>query len=88
MISAIGVGDDFWPTHIWKPRKPSTVPIRIEVKSEIAVRARPATGKEWADDELRGIIASVWHRREDRYSELRAALKSGSDKVEMYYIGG
>lgn len=41
-----------------------------------------------SDDELRGIITTVWHGRGDRYSELRAALKSGSDKVEMYYIGG
>jgi cyclic pyranopterin phosphate synthase len=41
-----------------------------------------------SDDELRGIIASVWHGRDDRYSELRAALKPGTDKVEMYYIGG
>jgi cyclic pyranopterin phosphate synthase len=41
-----------------------------------------------SDEELRALIASVWRGREDRYSELRAALKSGTDKVEMYYIGG
>jgi cyclic pyranopterin phosphate synthase len=41
-----------------------------------------------SDEELRALIASVWSGREDRYSELRAALKPGSDKVEMYYIGG
>jgi cyclic pyranopterin phosphate synthase len=41
-----------------------------------------------SDEELRGIIAAAWQRREDRYSELRAALKPGADKVEMYYIGG
>ncbi len=40
------------------------------------------------DDELRQIIAGVWHAREDRYSELRAGLEPGADKVEMYYIGG
>ena len=32
--------------------------------------------------------AGVWHERQDRYSELRAALAPGADKVEMYYIGG
>jgi cyclic pyranopterin phosphate synthase len=41
-----------------------------------------------SDDALRDLIAGVWQRREDRYSEQRAALRSDSDKVEMYYIGG
>ena len=40
------------------------------------------------DEELLGLIRSTWRRREDRYSELRAALGPGADKVEMYYIGG
>jgi cyclic pyranopterin phosphate synthase len=40
------------------------------------------------DEELRELIDVVWQRREDRYSELRAQLKAGGDKVEMYYIGG
>jgi cyclic pyranopterin phosphate synthase len=40
------------------------------------------------DAELRRIIADVWQRRDDRYSELRAAREPGADKVEMYYIGG
>ncbi len=39
------------------------------------------------DDQLRGLITGVWTRREDRYSELRAQ-QPGSEKVEMYYIGG
>ncbi len=41
-----------------------------------------------SDEELRAIIAAVWHAREDRYSELRAALRGEAEKVEMYYIGG
>ncbi|MEX0734908.1 MAG: GTP 3',8-cyclase MoaA [Steroidobacteraceae bacterium] len=42
------------------------------------------------DEELRRLIRSVWHRREDRYSELRR-LPDGDvkpRKIEMYYIGG
>jgi cyclic pyranopterin phosphate synthase len=39
------------------------------------------------DDQLRTLITGIWTRREDRYSELRA-LQPGSEKVEMYYIGG
>ena len=41
-----------------------------------------------SDQELRGIITSVWKTREDRYSEMRAALRGSAEKVEMYYIGG
>ena len=47
-----------------------------------------------ADDvKLAGIIAKIWGRRTDRYSELRSEdtqVKVGvdGDKVEMYYIGG
>jgi len=39
------------------------------------------------DAGLAELITGVWTRREDRYSELRAA-RPADDKVEMYYIGG
>jgi cyclic pyranopterin phosphate synthase len=39
------------------------------------------------DNQLRALITGVWSNREDRYSELRAQ-KPGTEKVEMYYIGG
>ncbi|MEZ0240805.1 MAG: GTP 3',8-cyclase MoaA, partial [Chloroflexota bacterium] len=42
-----------------------------------------------SDADLRDLIASVWHRRGDRYSELRAAATSNRlPKVEMFAIGG
>jgi cyclic pyranopterin phosphate synthase len=42
-----------------------------------------------ADDAaLDDLIASVWARRDDRYSELRTAATPGLPKVEMSYIGG
>ena len=41
-----------------------------------------------SDAELRHLITGVWQGRDDRYSELRAALRGGAEKVEMYYIGG
>ncbi len=44
-----------------------------------------------SDDELRRIIASLWTRRSDRYSEERSAATPGMPqpvKVEMYQIGG
>lgn len=42
-----------------------------------------------SDDELRHIMARVWSRRDDRYSEQRAdRLKQPLRKVEMYRVGG
>jgi cyclic pyranopterin phosphate synthase len=39
-------------------------------------------------DELALSIRSVWHKRSDRYSELRTAETAALPKVEMSYIGG
>ena len=41
-----------------------------------------------SDDELRAIVVRCWHRRDDRYSELRASGTQPSQHVEMSYIGG
>ncbi len=40
------------------------------------------------DDELDQAIRQVWHRRTDRYSELRSRATPDLQKVEMSYIGG
>ncbi len=47
--------------------------------------------RDGADDvELRRLIRAVWHRRDDRYSELRERPSGEPQprKIEMYYIGG
>ncbi len=43
-----------------------------------------------SDAELRELVARVWSRRDDRYSEERAALPESSPrpKIEMYQVGG
>jgi len=50
-----------------------------------------------SDDEMRAIIAGMWTRRADRYSEERTKImresgegdtQSGTGRVEMYQIGG
>jgi len=48
-----------------------------------------------ADDQIAGAISPIWQARNDRYSELRAALPAdtslttpGEKRVEMSYIGG
>ena len=40
------------------------------------------------DGELDEAIRQVWHRRTDRYSELRSRATPDLQKVEMSYIGG
>jgi len=39
-------------------------------------------------EELAESIRGVWHRRSDRYSDLRTAETAALPKVEMSYIGG
>jgi cyclic pyranopterin phosphate synthase len=41
-----------------------------------------------SDEELAESIRGVWHRRSDRYSDLRTAETATLPKVEMSYIGG
>ena len=41
-----------------------------------------------SDEELAESIRSVWHKRSDRYSDLRTAETAALPKVEMSYIGG
>jgi cyclic pyranopterin phosphate synthase len=44
-----------------------------------------------SDDDLVAMIAALWAKRVDRYSELRAELRAkvaADQKVEMFYIGG
>ena len=40
------------------------------------------------DEALSELIASIWRRRRDRYSEIRSSQTIGIDKIEMSYIGG
>ena len=40
------------------------------------------------DDELAALLAGVWSRRADRYSEERSHATTGAPKIEMSYIGG
>jgi cyclic pyranopterin phosphate synthase len=40
------------------------------------------------DEDLAAALRQVWHRRGDRYSEVRTALTTARPKVEMSHIGG
>ncbi|MGH9887371.1 MAG: GTP 3',8-cyclase MoaA [bacterium] len=41
-----------------------------------------------SDDEVAALIADTWGRRDDRYSDLRAAATSHLPKIEMFALGG
>ncbi|MGZ6581381.1 MAG: GTP 3',8-cyclase MoaA [Gaiellaceae bacterium] len=41
-----------------------------------------------SDDGLRELVAAIWERRADRYSEIRSERTSDLPRVEMSYIGG
>ena len=49
-------------------------------------------GESVSDVDLASAVGHIWHRRADRYSELRASLPAethaGIRRVEMSYIGG
>jgi cyclic pyranopterin phosphate synthase len=40
------------------------------------------------DEEIAARVRTIWNRRTDRYSELRASRASRAPRVEMSYIGG
>jgi GTP 3',8-cyclase len=40
------------------------------------------------DDEIRELVAGIWKRRADRYSELRSAATENLPRPEMFAVGG
>jgi GTP 3',8-cyclase len=42
----------------------------------------------YSDAQIGNAIAAVWRRRNDRYSEIRAASTPRGERIEMSYIGG
>jgi cyclic pyranopterin phosphate synthase len=49
---------------------------------------RAALRSGQSDEEMGGLIDSVWAARRDRYSEQRSSHTPGLPKVEMSYVGG
>lgn len=42
----------------------------------------------FSDEQIAAVIANLWGKRDDRYSELRSEATSGLRRIEMSYIGG
>ena len=49
---------------------------------------------DFSNEQISNAVGNIWHQRDDRYSELRAALPAdtqvnkGTKRIEMSYIGG
>ncbi|HTR71575.1 MAG TPA: GTP 3',8-cyclase MoaA [Mycobacteriales bacterium] len=41
-----------------------------------------------SDADLAALVGGIWHRRDDRYSEVRSAASPTEPRVEMSYLGG
>jgi GTP 3',8-cyclase len=58
----------------------------------VLLRQPRPDGEAWTDEQIAAAIGHIWTGRDDRYSELRGAMKadtgSGERRVEMHYIGG
>jgi cyclic pyranopterin phosphate synthase len=60
------------------------------------LRSSHQTGAPATDSDIASAIGHIWHKRDDRYSELRASMpgdsatdgSSTARRVEMSYIGG
>ena len=52
----------------------------------LSLRDMLRTGE--GDDALRNAVAGFWHRRSDRYSELRGQADAAKPPIEMFQMGG
>ena len=49
---------------------------------------RPLLRNGISDEALHGVVANLWRKRDDRYSELRNGGGKAASKVEMFRMGG
>jgi len=92
---ADGAGEIGVITSVTQPFCGSCTRARLSAAGELFTCLFASTGRDLrsllrngaTDDEISEVIASVWRARDDRYSELRAALPPAR-KVEMSHIGG
>jgi cyclic pyranopterin phosphate synthase len=94
-LYADGAGEVGIITSVTQPFCGSCTRARLSASGEIYLCLFAARGHDLrkllrdgaSDDDIAAVIASLWHSRDDRYSELRSGEASPS-KVEMSYIGG
>jgi GTP 3',8-cyclase len=92
---ADGAGEIGIITSVTRPFCGSCTRARLSAAGELFTCLFASNGRDLrtlirggaSDDEIGAVIGSVWRARDDRYSELRAALPP-AHKVEMSHIGG
>jgi len=92
---ADGAGEIGVITSVTQPFCGSCTRARLSAAGELFTCLFASTGRDLrslirngaTDAEISDVIAAVWRVRDDRYSELRAALPPAR-KVEMSHIGG
>jgi cyclic pyranopterin phosphate synthase len=90
-----GAGEIGIITSVTQPFCGSCTRARLSAAGELFTCLFASTGRDLrtlirggaSDEEIGNVIGSVWRARDDRYSELRAALPPAR-KVEMSHIGG
>jgi cyclic pyranopterin phosphate synthase len=91
-----GAGEIGFITSVSQPFCGSCTRLRLSAEGKLYTCLFGATGFDVRaplragvpDETLRQIIASIWSRREDRYSEVRSAATEPMERVEMSRIGG
>ncbi|HUP44982.1 MAG TPA: GTP 3',8-cyclase MoaA [Thermoanaerobaculia bacterium] len=93
---ADGAGEFGVITSVTQPFCGSCTRIRISASGEIYTCLFSGTGHDLrsllrssaTDAAIESVIASIWRRRDDRYSEIRSEATAALPKVEMSHIGG
>jgi cyclic pyranopterin phosphate synthase len=91
-----GAGEIGFITSVSQPFCGSCTRLRLSAEGKLYTCLFGATGFDVRaplragvpDETLHQIIASIWSRREDRYSEVRSAATEPMERVEMSRIGG
>jgi len=91
-----GAGEIGIITSVTQPFCGSCTRARLTAEGEMFTCLFASSGRDLrgmirggaTDEEIADTIATVWRRRDDRYSEIRSEETAGLARVEMSHIGG
>jgi cyclic pyranopterin phosphate synthase len=95
-LYADGAGEVGIITSVTQPFCASCTRARLAADGRMYLCLFAGTGHDFrallrggaSDEDISRAIASMWHARDDRYSDLRSEATPGLKKVEMSHIGG
>ncbi len=91
-----GAGEFGVITSVTKPFCQSCTRVRLSATGEVYTCLFAGKGRDLRsllrngtpDSEIRAVLANIWQKRDDRYSEIRSEATAALKKVEMSHIGG